>query len=90
MHSIGVILFRLKRHEQYNIFLRDILPKINILALPIINYQTVQDIAINYNLDFDDAYQASKAKAYKLALITIDNDFRKLEKEFKIEFICKG
>lgn len=90
LHSIGVILFKLKRHEQYNAFLKDILPKINILTLPSMDYQTVQDIAINYNLDFDDAYQASIAKAYKLAIITIDSDFKKLEKDFKIEFISKG
>ena len=42
LHSIGVILFRLKRHEQYFVFLNDVLPKIILLGLPLNVYESIK------------------------------------------------
>ncbi len=87
LHSIGVILFRLKKHDQYYIFLNDVLPKIGILGLPLNTYESIKNIAIKYNLYFDDAYQTAIAKHYGLTITTLDKDFNKIILDYKVEFI---
>lgn len=80
LHSIGVILFRLKQSELYYSFIEDlILNGIEILNLRDSELLRLHDIAIQYNLDFDDAYQYVSAKKYDLQFISFDNDFDKTD-----------
>ena len=87
LHSIGVILFRLNKHGEYESFLKDILPRIELLGLPVISYASVSKIATKYKLDFDDAFQTAVAKTHSLTISTIDRDYKKVEKDFKIDLI---
>jgi predicted nucleic acid-binding protein len=87
LHSIGVILFKLEKQNKFDLFLDDILPRIETLGLPLIDYKKVRKISSKYKLDFDDAYQTSVAESYGLIITTIDKDFRKIEADYKVEFI---
>ncbi len=87
LHSIGVILFRLGRKSDFNLFVDDILPKVQLLTLPAGSYKTVAETGEKFNLDFDDSYQAAIAKAHKLTISTFDKDFKKIAKEQKVNFL---
>ncbi|MFC2130354.1 type II toxin-antitoxin system VapC family toxin [Bacteroidota bacterium] len=86
LHSIGVILFRLKKPEIYFDFINDVISKIEILSLPISDFENLNTIYKDFKLDFDDAYQASICKFYDLEIVTLDKDFRKL-KNFPVNFL---
>jgi len=49
-------------------------------------YSEIVSIKRRLNLDFDDIYQYSVAKFYKLKLVTMDRDFKKV-KDIEIIFI---
>ena len=87
LHSIGVILFRYKKFEIYNSFIEDVLPKIKVETLPKDNYNKVGNIAEQYNLDFDDAYQVTVAESNNLTISTMDKDFEKVVHKQEIDFI---
>ncbi len=87
LHSIGVILFRIKRFEIYNSFINDVLPQIEVLSVQKINYSQISNIANQFNLDFDDALQVAVAKTKNLTIATMDKDFEKVSHLYKIEFI---
>ncbi len=87
LHSIGVILFRHKKFEIYNSFIEDVLPKIKVKILPKDNYTKIEGIAVQYNLDFDDAYQVAVAENNNLIISTMDKDFEKVSSKQKINFI---
>jgi len=80
LHSIGVILFRLKQSELYNSFIEDlILDGIGILTLRNSELLQISEIVVRYNLDFDDAYQYVSAKKYDLQFLSFDKDFDKTD-----------
>ena len=80
LHSIGVILFRLKQSELYNSFIEDlILDGLGILTLQNSEMLQLSEIVNRYQLDFDDAYQYISAKKYDLQLISFDKDFDKTD-----------
>ncbi len=87
LHSIGVILFKLGKNDDFKLFVDDILPTIQLVTLPHNSYKMLPEIAEKFKLDFDDSYQTSIAKAYKLTITTLDKDFRKVSKEQKVEFL---
>ncbi|MEA3359416.1 MAG: PIN domain-containing protein [Thermodesulfobacteriota bacterium] len=86
LHSIGVILFRHKKHKIYADFIKDILCQIRILSLPASEYQSLIDVSSNITLDFDDLYQYIIAKYFDLQIVTMDSDF-KIIKDIKIHFL---
>ena len=86
LHSIGVILFRFGKEEIFRKFVEDIMPNFELLSLPADMYADVVEAKGNLNLDFDDAYQYAVAKYYKLEIVTMDQDFRKI-KDVKIIFL---
>ena len=58
LHSIGIILFRLKNIKLFNTFLEDVvLDGIRVLELNTEELKTLDELYQKYNLDFDDAYQ---------------------------------
>jgi len=86
-HSIGVILFRKKKFETFNSFVNDVLPQIEILTTQRKYYTEISNIAIQFNLDFDDAYQVAVAKSRNITIVTMDKDFEKVKDLYKIEFL---
>ena len=78
-HSIGVILFRYAKEDIFQKFIEDVIPKIQLISLPIKLYMEVINAKRNLNLDFDDAYQYSTAKYYELTVATMDKDFKKIK-----------
>jgi len=76
LHSIGIILFRLKKFELFVAFVNDmIIDGISILSLGPEDVIELHKIAQMFNLDFDDAYQYAVAEKHNLQLISFDRDF---------------
>jgi uncharacterized protein len=78
IHSIGVILSRLKKLDTLNIFLTDLFinGQIGQIALEPLDLITVADNIKKYSLDFDDSYQFTVAEKFAMTLITFDKDFK--------------
>ena len=84
LHSIGIILFRLKKFGLFVSFINDVvIDGIGILSLNPGELKSLDKIIQKFNLDFDDAYQYSVAKKYNLQLISFDRDFNRTEIERK-------
>jgi len=79
LHSIGVILYRQNEKSIFQDFIKDILPKINLINLPKTSYKKLNDISGKYKLDFDDTYQYLICKFYSFELVTMDSDFKKVD-----------
>ena len=79
LHSIGVILFRYNSEAVFQKFIDDTLKNANLLSLPVGEYKEVVSAKKDLDLDFDDAYQYSIAKYYKLKIVTMDTDFEEVE-----------
>ncbi len=76
LHSIGIILFRLGKHEIFISFLNDlIVDGMMVLSLGPEDLVGLKRVAQRFNLDFDDAYQYMAAEKYQLQLISFDRDF---------------
>ncbi len=76
LHSIGIILFRLKKYELFTSFVEDmIINGMEILSSTPEDLMKLDRTAQQYNLDFDDAYQYMLAEKHQLQLISFDKDF---------------
>ena len=77
IHSIGVILSRLKKLDILEKFIDDLFVngQIEQLTLDSLDLLDVIKNIRRYKLDFDDSYQFSVAQKYDLTLITFDQDF---------------
>jgi uncharacterized protein len=77
IHSIGVILSRLKKYDIFETFINDLFisGQIELLSLDSSDLLEVIGNIQKYKLDFDDSYQFSVAQKYDLTLITFDKDF---------------
>jgi hypothetical protein len=64
LHSIGVVLYRYQKDEIFQSFIKDILPKVDVVNLPIDAYSFVEDARKIHKLDFDDSYQYGLAHFY--------------------------
>jgi predicted nucleic acid-binding protein len=78
LHSIGVILFRYDKEDIFQKFIKDAMPNIKLLSIPIKLYEEITNASRNLNLDFDDAYQYNAAKYYGLKVATMDKDFESI------------
>jgi len=77
IHSIGVILSRLKKLDVFEKFLDDLFINGQIEQLSL-NSVELLDVISNiqeFSLDFDDAYQLSVSQKYDLIIVTFDKDF---------------
>ena len=84
LHSIGIILYRLKNFALFNSFVEDIIiDGIGILSLPSEDLKTLDMTADKFNLDFDDAYQYTAAAKYEMQLISFDTDFDRTDRKRK-------
>ena len=84
LHSIGIILYRLKNFALFSSFVEDIIVDgVDILSLPPEDLKTLDLTADKFNLDFDDAYQYAVAEKYEMQLISFDTDFDRTERKRK-------
>ena len=86
LHSIGVILFKYNKEKYFEKFINDIFPHIHLTTLPVDLYKDIDYAKEKQKLDFDDAYQYSTAKYYKLKIVTMDNDYKKIN-DIKVLFL---
>ncbi|MEX0812210.1 MAG: PIN domain-containing protein [Chitinophagales bacterium] len=77
LHSIGVILTKLKKLDTLNKFVRDIFinGQIEQVTLDSGDFIDLTQNVKNYNLDFDDAYQLTISQKYEMTIVTFDKDF---------------
>ena len=75
LHSVGIILFKRRRHSIFTSFLEDIVSELHVLSLSVEELKTLDQTVQRFNLDFDDAYQYAVAQKYNLQLISFDHDF---------------
>ena len=87
LHSIGVIALRRQQAGLFADFLSDSLPNLELLHLDRIGYPAVARAAQLFDLDFDDAYQFTVAKAHGLVIVTQDQHFARVKNEVEVRFL---
>ncbi len=77
LHSIGVILARLKRLATLHKFVTDLStpPSVSLVRLSFEQVALLPAVSQRFKLDFDDAYQYAAAEAEGLQLVSFDSDF---------------
>jgi hypothetical protein len=77
IHSIGVILSRLKKLDILEKFVKDLFinGQIEQVALGPEDLLGVVGNIEHFNLDFDDSYQLTVSQKYDFIIITFDKDF---------------
>ncbi len=81
IYSIGIILFKLRKHDIFSEFIEDVLVNggVTLLRLSVFDFDDVIKASEKFNLDFDDAYQYALAKKYNLKIVSFDSDFDKTD-----------
>ncbi|MEX2598925.1 MAG: PIN domain-containing protein [Dehalococcoidia bacterium] len=77
VHSIGVILLRFKQADAFLSFVRDLFldGSVRLIQLDAAEMPRLAELAEQFALDFDDAYQYAAAEQNGLALVSFDTDF---------------
>jgi len=77
LHSIGVILSRLNRRDEFLGFVRDLFidGAVTLVSLEPIDMERLVAVMDHFGLDFDDAYQYVAAERYEVELVSFDGDF---------------
>jgi len=77
IHSIGVILSRLKKYDIFKKFLNDLFVngQIELLSLYSVDLLDVIENIKKHKFDFDDSYQYTVAQKFDLTIVTFDKDF---------------
>ncbi len=77
LHSLGVILLRFGAQHAFLRVVEDLLLMggIRLIRLDVAEMPTVAQIAQQFHLDFDDAYQYALAERYDLIILSFDHDF---------------
>ena len=84
LHSIGIILFKLKKFDLFISFIEDmIIDGIQILSLKDVHLKELNIVSRRFDLDFDDSYQYIVAEKYNLKIISFDSDFDNTENKRK-------
>ncbi len=79
IHSIGIILSKLKKYGVFEKFINDLFinGQIELLSLDSSDLLDVVYSIEKFDLDFDDSYQLTVAQKYDLTIVTFDKDFNK-------------
>ena len=82
VHSVGVVLTRLKQGDLFLDFLSDTLEDsaLRVVRLDTASLKEVPGVCRKFGLDFDDAYQYLAASKYNLTLVGFDSDFDRTER----------
>ena len=77
LHSIGLLLLRLRQPETFRRFLLDMVVNAGLMQRSLFpsELNEVINAAMNFELDFDDAYQYAFAERYGLTIASFDADF---------------
>ncbi|HRX05296.1 MAG TPA: PIN domain-containing protein [Anaerolineae bacterium] len=77
LHSVGVILYRLKQRQSLARFVNDLFVhgSVGLLTLEPTDLHRLGVAAESFNLDFDDAYQYVAADVHAVQLVSFDKDF---------------
>ena len=77
VYSIGIILFRQKKHEVFREYVEDALLRggFSLLRLTPFDSESLVEASRKFRLDFDDAYQYTLARKYGLRIVSYDSDF---------------
>ena len=77
LHSIGVIMSRLKKIDILDKFVNDLFFNGLIKQLSLDPYDFIEIISNiqQFRLDFDDAYQLTVSQKYDMTIVTFDKDF---------------
>lgn len=93
LHSIGVIFSRLKRFNEFLVFVSDLFVDGSVSVVSIFPHEikSMNDSINNFQLDFDDAYQYATAEKYDVQLVSFDSDFNRTKrgKKFPGEILDK-
>jgi predicted nucleic acid-binding protein len=79
LHSIGLALFRRMKQDAFRQFAREILIDVGIGVLSLYpeEMSKIADASLEFDLDFDDAYQFAIATKHDLKIVSLDSDFDK-------------
>jgi hypothetical protein len=82
LHSIGIIMTRLDKAEQLLNFVRDafIDGGVGLVHLEAEHTRRLVQVAGQFKLDFDDAYQYVAAETHDLITISYDRDFDRTDR----------
>ena len=82
LHSIGVILHRLRRQDEFLRFVQDLFidGAVGLISLEPADMERLVAVIDHFELDFDDAYQYVAAEMYDLELVSFDGDFDRTER----------
>ncbi len=77
LHSIGVILHRLNRRDEFLRFVQDLFidGAVGLISLEPADMERLVAVIDRFGLDFDDAYQYVAAELYDVQLVSFDGDF---------------
>jgi hypothetical protein len=77
LHSIGVILHRLNRQNEFLGFVQDVFIDggVALVTLESVDMERLVAVINDFGLDFDDAYQYVAAERYEVELVSFDGDF---------------
>ena len=86
LHSIGLLLFRRGQHEVFRQFLEDMILGVGVavIGLSAQEMKGIIQVAQQFGLDFDDAYQYVVAERYGLTIVSFDADFDRTERGRKV------
>jgi len=82
-HSIGIILYQKKAAHLFSEFVRDVFGEggIAIISLGSEDIVRIEQVAVAFGLDFDDAYQYVVEEKFDLELVSFDTDFDRTDKK---------
>jgi hypothetical protein len=82
LHSVGILLFRRKRHQVFRQFLKDMTAQagMELVSVPVSDMDAVALVAERFDLDFDDAYQYTVAERRNLTVVSFDSDFDRTDR----------
>ena len=77
LHSIGVILTRMRKHDLLIEFIDDMIIEagMRIVGIPSTSLAEMVTGVLRHSLDFDDAYQVAAVERYSMRLVSFDRDF---------------
>lgn len=82
LHSIGVILHRLKQPSVFRQFVQDVLLDGGVVVLSLDRTAMLRLVVVmeQYQLDFDDAYQYVAAEEAEAVIVSLDRDFDRTDR----------
>lgn len=82
LFSIGIRLFRIQKHSIYTELIKDLFQNgdFRLVSLPTEQAERLSNIAVQYRLDFDDAYHYAVAEYFDLVIVSFDSDFDRTPK----------